>query len=133
VVHAFPTYGEAVGMPWPGRAQRPAAQADGAGGEPGADRKSRQAPGSGLAPKTGGGAAADVSGDAGTAAATGAGPGTAPGVSAVAGPAATAGGDTPAVPPGQTLPGQGQPPGALPSRKPPAGPDRVSTQPSHNT
>ena len=104
VVHAFPTYGEAVGMPWPG-----------------------------LAPETGGGAAADVSGDAGTAAATSAGPGTAPDVSA----AGAVGGDTPAVPAGQTLLGQGQAPGTLPSRKPPApptaGPDRVSTQPSHNT
>jgi dihydrolipoamide dehydrogenase len=104
VVHAFPTYGEAVGMPWPG-----------------------------LAPETGGGATADVSGDAGTAAATSAGPGTAPDVSA----AGAVGGDTPAVPAGQTLLGQGQAPGTLPSRKPPApptaGPDRVSTQPSHNT
>ena len=104
VVHAFPTYGEAVGMPWPG-----------------------------LAPETGGGAAADVSGDAGTAAATSAGPGPAPDVSA----AGAVGGDTPAVPAGQTLLGQGQAPGTLPSRKPPApptaGPDRVSTQPSHNT
>ena len=133
VVHAFPTYGEAVGMPWPGLTQRPAARADGAGREPGASRESRQAPGSGLAPETGGGAAADVSGDAGTAAATSAGPGTAPDVSA----AGAVGGDTPAVPAGQTLLGQGQAPGTLPSRKPPApptaGPDRVSTQPSHNT
>ncbi|HEY7918690.1 MAG TPA: NAD(P)/FAD-dependent oxidoreductase [Streptosporangiaceae bacterium] len=104
VVHAFPTYGEAVGMPWPG-----------------------------LAPETGGGAAADVSGDAGTAAAMSAGPGPAPDVSA----AGAVGGDTPAVPAGQTLLGQGQAKGTLPSRKPPApptaGPDRVSTQPSHNT
>ena len=75
VVHAFPTYGEAVGMPLPGLTQRPAARADGASREPGAGRESRQAPGSGLAPETGGGAAADVSGDAGTAAATSAGPG----------------------------------------------------------
>ena len=104
VVHAFPTYGEAVGMPWPG-----------------------------LAPETGGGAAADVSGDAGTVAATSAGPGTAPDVSA----AGAVGGDTPGVPAGRTLLGEGQAPGTLPSRKPPAPPtagrDRVSTQPSHNT
>ena len=54
VVHAFPTYGEAVEMPLPGLTQRPAGRA---GGAPGAGRESRQAPGSGLAPETGGGAA----------------------------------------------------------------------------
>jgi dihydrolipoamide dehydrogenase len=127
VVHAFPTYGEAVGMPLPGLTQRPAARAGGAG----ADGASRQAPGSGLAPETSGGAAPDVSGNAGTGTATRAGPGPGPDGSAAAG------GGTPAVPPGRTLLGQGQAPGALPSRKPPApptaGPDRVSTQPSHNT
>ena len=155
VVHAFPTYGEAVEMSLPGLTQRPAGRA---GGEPAAGPEGREAPGSGLAPETGGGAAPGVSGDAGTVTDTRAGPDRAAGVSAAAaagpaaaGPAATgpatagvggcvaaaAAGDTPAVPPGQTQPGQGQAPGALPSRKPPApptaGPDRVSTQPSHNT
>jgi pyruvate/2-oxoglutarate dehydrogenase complex dihydrolipoamide dehydrogenase (E3) component len=118
VVHAFPTYGEAVEMSLPGLTQRPAGRA---GGEPGAGHA-----GADKAP--------DVSAAAGPAATTGpaaAGP-------AAAGPAAAGpGGDAPAVPPGRTLLGQGQPPGALPSRKPPApptaGPDRVSTQPSHNT
>ena len=109
VVHAFPTYGEAVEMSLPGLAQRPAGRA---GGEPGTGQESREAPGSGLAPETGGGAAPGVSGDAG--------PGEGP----------------PAVPPGRPA-GQGQAPGTLPSSKPPApptaGPDRVSTQPSHNT
>lgn len=118
VVHAFPTYGEAVEMSLPGLTQRPAGRA---GGEPGAGQESREAPGSGRAPETGGGAAPDVSGDAGTVAVTSVGPG----------------GDAPAVPPGRTLLGQGRAPGTLPSRKPPApptaGPDRVSTQPSHNT
>lgn len=118
VVHAFPTYGEAVEMSLPGLTQRPAGRA---GGEPGAGQESREAPGSGRAPETGGGAAPDVSGDAGTVAVTSVGPG----------------GDAPAVPPGRTLLGQGRAPRTLPSRKPPApptaGPDRVSTQPSHNT
>ncbi|HZC64579.1 MAG TPA: NAD(P)/FAD-dependent oxidoreductase [Streptosporangiaceae bacterium] len=122
VVHAFPTYGEAVEMSLPGLTQRPAGRS---GGEPGAGQESREAPGSGRAPETGGGAAPDVSGDAGTVAAMG--------PAAAAGP----GGDAPAVPPGRTLLGQGRAPGTLPSRKPPApptaGPDRVSTQPSHNT
>jgi hypothetical protein len=139
VVHAFPTYGEAVGLALPGLTRRPAARASGAGSEPGVDLESRPAPGSGLAPETVGGAAADVSRDAGIATATSAGPGQGPDVSTGAGPAAAAspGGPTPAIPPGRTLLGQGQPPGVLPSRKPPApptaGPDRVSTQPSHNT
>jgi hypothetical protein len=139
VVHAFPTYGEAVGMALPGLTQRPAARAGGAGGELGADQDSRPAPGSGLAPETVSGAAADVSGNVGTAAATSGVTGPGPGVRTSAGPAAASGpgGDTPAVPPGRTLLGQGQAPGTLPSRKPPApptaGPDRVSTQPSHNT
>jgi dihydrolipoamide dehydrogenase len=107
VVHAFPTYGEAVELSLPGLTQRPGGRAGGgrAGGEPGAGQESREAPGSGRAPETGGGAAADVSGDAGTVAATSVGPDRGPGI--------------------------------LPSRKPPApptaGPDRVSTQPSHNT
>jgi hypothetical protein len=129
VVHAFPTYGEAVGMALPGLTQRPAAGTGGAGGQPDADQDSR-------APETVSGAAADVSRNAGTAAATSGVTGPGPGVSAGAGPVATAGpgGDTPAVPPGRTLLGQGQAPGTLPSRKPPAaGPDRVSSQPSHNT
>ena len=134
VVHAFPTYGEAVEMSLPGLTRRPA---DRAGGEPDPGQAGREAPGSGLAPETGGGPAPGVSGDGGTVAATSAGPDRGPEVSAAAGPAAAAGADTPSVPPGRTLLGQGQAPGALPSRKPPApptvGPDRVSTQPSHNT
>jgi pyruvate/2-oxoglutarate dehydrogenase complex dihydrolipoamide dehydrogenase (E3) component len=119
VVHAFPTYGEAVEMSLPGLAQRPAGRG---GREPGAGQESRETPGSGLAPETGGGAAPDVSGDVGTVAAASAGPDRGPDVSAAAGPAAPAG-------PAAT--------GALPSRKPPApptaAPDRVSTQPSGNT
>jgi pyruvate/2-oxoglutarate dehydrogenase complex dihydrolipoamide dehydrogenase (E3) component len=136
VVHAFPTYGEAVEMSLPGLAQRPAGRA---GGRPGTGQESREAPGSGVAPETGGSAAPGVSRDAGTVTATSASPDRGPDVSAAAGPAAAAGpGEgTRAVPPGRTPPGQGQAPGALPSSKPPAppaaGPDRVSTQPSHNT
>jgi pyruvate/2-oxoglutarate dehydrogenase complex dihydrolipoamide dehydrogenase (E3) component len=135
VVHAFPTYGEAVEMSLPGLTQRPAGRA---GREPDAGQESRQGPGSGLAPERGGGAAPGVSGDAGTVTAASVSPDRGPDGSAAAGSGgAGPGGDTPAVPPGQTLPGQGQAPGPLPSRKPPApptaGPDRVSTQPSHNT
>ncbi len=117
VVHAFPTYGEAVEMSLPGLTQRPAGRTDGER----AAQESREAPGPGLAPQTGGGAAPGVSGDAG----------------AVTTASASPDRDVPAVPPAGPLPGQGQAPGALPSRKPPApptaGPDRVSTQPSHNT
>ncbi len=151
VVHAFPTYGEAVEMSLPGLTQRPAARV---GGVAAPDRDPRQGPGSGLAPEPGAGpAAAGVSGDAGTVAASSAspdrgvdaGPATSPAVAAgpatAAGPAAAGpGGDAPAAPPGRTLLGQGRAAGALPSRKPPAppapstaGPDRVSTQPSRNT
>ncbi len=138
VVHAFPTYGEAVEMSLPGLTQRPAGRV---GGEPAAGRESRQAPGSALAPETGGGAAPDVSGGVGTVSATSTGPDTGPDVSAATGSAAAAGpgGDTESVPPGRTLLDQGQATGTLPSRKPPAPPapstagsDRVSTQPSHN-
>jgi pyruvate/2-oxoglutarate dehydrogenase complex dihydrolipoamide dehydrogenase (E3) component len=115
VVHAFPTYGEAVEMSLPGLTQRPAGRA---GREPGAAQESREAPGSGLAPQTGGGAAPGVSGDAGT----------------VTSASASPDGDAPAVPPPGPLLSQGQAHGTLPSAKPPAaGPDRVSTQPSHNT
>ena len=124
VVHAFPTYGEAVGIPLRGLTGRPADQA-------GADRgAAAAAAGTGQAAGTAGAAPA-VSGDG--AAAVAADP--KPGVSA----AAKAGqdGGTPAAAPGRTLLGQGRVPGGLPSRKPPAppttGPDRVTTQPSHNT
>ena len=117
VVHAFPTYGEAVEMSLPGLTQRPAGHT---GGKPAA-QESRETPGPGLAPQPGGGAAPDVSGDAG----------------AVTTPSASPDRDVPAVPPAGPLPGQERAPGPLPSRKPPApptaGPDRVSTQPSHNT
>jgi pyruvate/2-oxoglutarate dehydrogenase complex dihydrolipoamide dehydrogenase (E3) component len=115
VVHAFPTYGEAVEMALPGLTRRPA---DHAGRGPGAVQESRGAPGSGLAPQTGGGAAPGVSGDAGT----------------VTPASASPDRDAPAAPPPGPPPSQGQAPGTLPSAKPPAaGPDRVSTQPSHNT
>ncbi len=115
VVHAFPTYGEAVELSLPGLTRRPAGPA---GGKPGAGQESREAPGSGLAPETDDGAAPDVSDDAGTVTAASAVPDRGPDINAAARPAAAA-------------------PGALPSRKPPTtpttGPDRVSTQPSHNT
>ena len=134
VVHAFPTYGEAVGIPLRGLTERPADRAaPGAATSraPGPAAVTGQAAGTGPAAGTGGAAAPDVSGD--VAAGVAADP--KPGVSA----AAKAGqdGDTPAAAPGRTLLGQGRVPGALPSRKPPAppttGPDRVTTQPSHNT
>ena len=114
VVHAFPTYGEAVEMSLPGLTRRPAGHA---GRGPAAAQESREAPGSGLAPQTGGGAAAGVSGDAGT----------------VTPASASPDGDAPAVPPPGPLLSQGQAAGTLRSSQPPAaGPDRVSTQPSHN-
>ena len=134
VVHAFPTYGEAVGTPLRGLAER-------------------SARGPGPAGRTAGEAGAD----AGPSAAGAAGPGTvgaavkeAAADGAASGGAAGAGtpvAGTPGAQPGRTPPGQapdtspgsapGQAPGALPSRKPAAPPaagtGRVTTQPSHNT
>ena len=115
LVHAFPTYGEAVEMSLPGLTRRPAGRA---GRERGAAQESREVPGSGLAPQTGGSTAPGVSGDAGT----------------MTPASASPDGDAPAVPPSGPVLSQGQAAGTLPSSKPPAaGPDRVSTKPSHNT
>ena len=119
VVHAFPSYGEAVGTPLRGLAQRSAGQAGGPGaGGPGAGGNE----GNGGA---GGGAGAGT----GRAAAAAAG-GTAPGTPS----ARTLLGQARATTPG---PAAGLAPGALPSRKPAvpptAEPGRVASQPSHNT
>ena len=127
VVHAFPTYGEAVGTPLRGLAQRsasgPAPAGDAAGdaaGAAGPQRRERaRTPGrpwmgSGVGAAGVGGAA-----DAGT-------PGAQPGRTLL--------GQARATSPGS---GPGQVPGALPSRKPAAPPaagtGRVTTRPSHNT
>jgi hypothetical protein len=128
VVHAFPTYGEAVGTPLRGLAQRSAS-------------------GTGPSGDAGGAAGPEPDGAAaGGAAAGGAAAGGAAAVGAAA-DGATADAGTPGSQPGRTLLGQaraasagsapGQVPGALPSRKPAvppaAGTGRVTTQPSHNT
>jgi dihydrolipoamide dehydrogenase len=146
VVHAFPTYGEAVGTPLRSLAQRSADQARGPGAEagagPGPDAGAAgQDPGGSAVPETGGTAGPGAGGHPATggngnaaAAATGnAGPGT--GGAAPGGqPARTLLGQARAANPG---PATGQAPGALPSRKPAAPPaaepGRVTTQPSHNT
>jgi pyruvate/2-oxoglutarate dehydrogenase complex dihydrolipoamide dehydrogenase (E3) component len=146
LVHAFPTYGEAVETPLRGLAHGSAGQAAGgprAGGEsrPGAsaDPGSGPAAGGDGGPPTGAGAG--PGGGAGQSVSAGQGPGMAPGAGAGQG----AGG--PGAQPARTLLGQaraasagpatGQAPGALPSRKPAApptaGPGRVTTQPSHNS
>jgi pyruvate/2-oxoglutarate dehydrogenase complex dihydrolipoamide dehydrogenase (E3) component len=148
VVHAFPTYGEAVGRPVRGLTLRSAAQAS---GKPETDAGSRAGASPGPAPAAGG----DTGTDAGATPVTGHGPGDAadgngrPVTGGGAGPAAGAGAPapgagagamdagagagaggagTPAAQPGRTLLGQaqaaspgaatGQGPGALPSRKP---------------
>jgi pyruvate/2-oxoglutarate dehydrogenase complex dihydrolipoamide dehydrogenase (E3) component len=162
VVHAFPTYGEAVGRPLRGLTRRSAAQAN---GKPETGAESRDGASAGPAPATG----ADAGTDAGATPVTGRGPGAAadgnggpvtgggagPAAGAGAGPGAAgagagvgaAGAGPPAAQPGRTLLGQaratspgaatGQGPGALPSRKPAgppnAGTGRVTTQPSPNT
>ena len=162
VVHAFPTYGEAVGRPLRGLTQRPAAQAS---GKPGTGAESRDDASAGPVPATG----TDAGTDAGATPVTGHGPGAAadgnggPVTGGGAGPAAgagagagaagagagagAAGAGTPAAQPARTLLGQaraaspgaatGPGPGALPSRKPAgppnAGTGRVTTQPSPNT
>ena len=156
VVHAFPTYGEAVGRPLRGLTQRSAAQASGraetdaesrdeasagparaagaaAGTDAGATPVTGHGPGAGAdgngGPVTGGGAGPAAGAGAGAA---GAGPG-----AAGAGPGAGAGGPgNPAAQPSRTLLGQaratspgaatGQRPGPLPSRKP-AGPPSAGT------
>ncbi len=132
VVHAFPTYGEAVGAPLRGLAQRsasgPAPAGDAERGTAARRMRARQRPGAGA------NAGAAVDGACG-------GWGRAAGV----GGAADTG--TPGAQPGRTLLGQaraaspgsgpGPVPGALPSRKPAAPPaagtGRVTTRPSHNT
>lgn len=122
VVHAFPTYGEAVARPLRGLTQRSAAQA---GADPKAAGKSPADAGRGPGPA--------AEGDAGP----GAGPGTAGGAAAGQGdqargaaPARTLLGQARATSPG---PATGQAPGALPSRKPAVPstgePGRVATQP----
>ena len=157
VVHAFPTYGEAVGTPLRGLAQRSAGQASGAGADgragpgtgsgPGAsagsgpdtgvtegsgpDRAAVPETGGSAGPGTGGTPAADGDGNAAAADVGNAGAG---GAAAGAQPARTLLGQARAANPG---PGTGAAPGALPSRKPAAPPvaepGRVTTQPSHNT
>ena len=141
VVHAFPTYGEAVGRPLRGLAQRPAGQP---GGRPETGAESRDDASAGPRPATGG----DAGADAGAAPVTDPGPGAGGGARPAAGAGAPgAGAGTPAAQPARTLLGQaraasagaatGQPPGALPSRKPAVPPTaetgRVTTQPSPNT
>ena len=137
VVHAFPTYGEAVARPLRGLAQRSARQ-PGAG--PKTARKSRADPGRGPAAAGGGDAGADPAAEP----STDAGPVT--GAGGNTGPVTGAGAGTPAIQPARTLLGQaratspgapaGQGAGALPSRKPAvpptAGTGRVTAQP-HNT
>ena len=161
VVHAFPTYGEAVGRPLRGLTQRSAAQAS---GKPGTGAESRAGASAGPAPATG----TDAGTDAGATPVTGHGPGAGadgnggPVTGGGAGPAAGAGAGAGAAGPagcrgrwrGNTgcpacpdaagagpgcFPGAatGPGPGALPSRKPAgppnAGTGRVTTQPSPNT
>jgi dihydrolipoamide dehydrogenase len=154
VVHAFPTYGEAVGTPLRGLAQRSAGHAGGAPGaagetqgsarpdaaagrDPGADADS----GGSAAPETGGAPGAGAGGNR----AAGPNAGAAAGGEAAAG-VSGAGMSGAGAQPARTLLGQartanagstaGQAPGALPSRKPAApptaDPGRVTTQPSHN-
>ncbi len=150
VVHAFPTYGEAVGTPLRGLAQRSAGQASGPGADAGAP-----GPGAGSGPDTGVTEGSGPDGAAGTETGGSAGPGAggtpaadgdgnaaaadvgnagAGGAAAGAQPARTLLGQARAANPG---PGTGAAPGALPSRKPAAPPaaepGRVTTQPSHNT
>ena len=159
VVHAFPTYGEAVGTPLRGLAERSAGGPRPAGGT-GANRDEEPAGGTGA--DTAGRAAGEAAGDAGPSAAGAPGRGTGGAAvteAAVGGAAAdgaagdevsadgAAGTGRPGAQPGRTLLGQaratspgsapGQAPGALPSRKPAAPPTagtgRVTTQPSRNT
>ena len=139
VVHAFPTYGEAVGTPLRGLAQRSAGPPAGPGAGPGlaADRgpgaDGGTGPGADAGPGAGRSAATDGDGNTGAAAGGNAGPG-AGGAAAGAQPARTLLGQARAASPG---PATGQAPGALPSRKPAAPPaaepGRVTTQPSPNT
>ena len=139
VVHAFPTYGEAVGTPLRGLAQRSAGPPAGPGAGPGlaADRgpgaDGGTGPGADAGPGAGGSPATDGDGNTGAAAGANAGPG-AGGAAAGAQPARTLLGQARAASPG---PATGQAPGALPSRKPAAPPaaepGRVTTQPSPNT
>jgi pyruvate/2-oxoglutarate dehydrogenase complex dihydrolipoamide dehydrogenase (E3) component len=153
VVHAFPTYGEAVGTPLRGLAQRSASGTGPAGGAGGTTGPETAGAASGTTgPETAGAA----SGTTGPETAGNAGPGVGANAEAavdgapvdgafVDGAAADAG--TPGAQPGRTLLGQaratsagsgpGQVPGALPSRKPAAPPaagtGRVTTRPARNT
>jgi pyruvate/2-oxoglutarate dehydrogenase complex dihydrolipoamide dehydrogenase (E3) component len=147
VVHAFPTYGEAVGAPLRGLAQRSASgpgPAGDAAGDPARDLAGDAAGDAGPSAAAVAGAAvggAAVGGAAvGGAGVDGAGVG-------VAGVGLAADTGTPGAQPGRTLLGQagaaspgsgpGPVPGALPSRKPAAPPaagtGRVTTRPAHNS
>ncbi len=133
VVHAFPTYGEAVGTPLRGLAER-SASGTGPGGVAGGD----------AGPETAGAAKGNAEPGVGVNAAAAVDGGAVDG-GAVDGAAADAG--TPGAQPGRTLLGQaratsagsgpGRVPGALPSRTPAAPPaagtGRVTTRPPHNT
>jgi len=158
VVHAFPTYGEAVGRPLRGLTQRSAAQAS---GQPGTGAESRDDASAGSAPATGTdagseagampvtghGPGAGADGNGGPVTGGGNGPAAGAGTGAAGAGAGAAGAGTPAAQPARTLLGQaraaspgaatGPGPGALPSRKPAGPPNsgtgRVTTQPSPNT
>ena len=120
VVHAFPTYGEAVGTPLRGLAQR---SASGTGPAGDAGRAAGPQPDGAASGKAGavadGGAADGAAADAGT-------PGSQPGRTLLGQARAASPGSAP-----------GQAPGALPSRKPAvppaAGTGRATTRPSPNT
>ena len=135
VVHAFPTYGEAVGTPLRGLAQRSAS-----GHGPGRGRRR----GSGAAGGRAGPRPGRERGRRGAGSGRGRGW---PRVGRRLGAGGAAGAGAPGTQPGRTLLGQapatsagsgpGPVPGALPSRKPAAPPaagtGRVTTRPSHNT
>jgi pyruvate/2-oxoglutarate dehydrogenase complex dihydrolipoamide dehydrogenase (E3) component len=122
VVHAFPSYGEAVGTPLRGLAQRSAGQAGGRGAG-GAAGQAAGAVDAVAGARAGAADGPDTSAEAGGTSGPGAG-----------GNGGTGGGVGRATSPG---PAAGQAPGPLPSRKPAvpptAEPGRVTSQPSHNT
>jgi hypothetical protein len=154
VVHAFPTYGEAVGRPLRGLTQRSAAQASGkAEKDAGSRHDASAAPvpatgggagtGTGAAPVTGHGPGAGADGNGGpvtgggatpaAGAGAGAGAGTGAGAGATgAGPGAgAAAAGTPAAQPARTLLGQAQAtsPGAAAGQGPGALPSRKPAVP----
>jgi pyruvate/2-oxoglutarate dehydrogenase complex dihydrolipoamide dehydrogenase (E3) component len=154
VVHAFPTYGEAVETPLRGLAHGSAGQAaagaDAGGGlRPGAGAGPGPAVAGDAGPSTGADAGPLPGGNAGPGAGGGPGAGAGQSVSTGQGPGTGqgAGAGGPGGQPARTLLGQaraapagpatGPAAGALPSRKPAApptaGPGRVTTQPSHNS